>query len=518
MSSTYDFAEPGFILIDRVNEMNNNWWCENIRATNPCVTADTWVHTGEGPRQVGELIGKQFNARVDGVDHASAPEGFFRTAVKPLVSLTTTEGFALRLTTDHLVRRISTLTRWRLATEWCAAGDLKTGDKVLLQDHRKGAAWAGLHSVNEGYLMGLLVGDGSITEAGAELSVWARPAVGNSDVGMGGPNSVMAAALDAARRCNHHSEFAGWHEVGRRGEFRLGAVRHHRAGGRTGTASRPSDRDAGDRARLERVLPRLPARIVRCRRQRPGYAGQGCFDPPRTFGHARCSRACSACCCGSASRRLSTATGRSPGLVVTGENVARFAELIGFTDTVKRARLAGLLGNYKRTLNRERFVATVEAIRTDGFEDVYDVQIPGINEFDANGLHAHNCGEQPLPPYGSCLLGSVNLTRFVKNAFTDFAEFDWNEYREVVKVFTRMLDNVVEINGLPLPAAARRDPAQASSWHGLSRARQHHHLPRHEVRRPKSPSSSPRTFRARWQSPAGKLRSIWPRKRVPRPS
>src|SRR5690606_20109351 len=41
MSSTYDFAEPGFILIDRVNEMNNNWFCEKIRATNPCVTGDT---------------------------------------------------------------------------------------------------------------------------------------------------------------------------------------------------------------------------------------------------------------------------------------------------------------------------------------------------------------------------------------------------------------------------------------------------------------------------------------------
>jgi ribonucleoside-diphosphate reductase alpha chain len=61
------------------------------------------------------------------------------------------------------------------------------------------------------------------------------------------------------------------------------------------------------------------------------------------------------------------------------------------------------------------------------------------------------CGEQPLPPYGACLLGSVNLTTFVRDPFTDQARFDWEEYKEVVRVFTRMLDNVVEVNGLPLP-------------------------------------------------------------------
>jgi len=91
----------------------------------------------------------------------------------------------------------------------------------------------------------------------------------------------------------------------------------------------------------------------------------------------------------------------------------------------------------------------------------YDFAEPGfilidkVNEMNNNwfveNIRATNpCGEQPLPPYGSCLLGSVNLTRFVRNAFTDSARFDWEEFRKVVAIFTRMLDNVVEINGLPL--------------------------------------------------------------------
>ncbi len=61
------------------------------------------------------------------------------------------------------------------------------------------------------------------------------------------------------------------------------------------------------------------------------------------------------------------------------------------------------------------------------------------------------CGEQPLPPYGACLLGSVNLTRFVRDPFTPKASLDYARIAEVVTIAVRLLDNVIDLSRYPLP-------------------------------------------------------------------
>ena len=212
--------------------------------------------------------------------------------------------------------------------------------------------------------MGLLVGDGTITEDRAELSVWARPAVGNSDIDVGGPHSVMAAALDAARCFNHRADFSGWHQGARPRRVPPRHGRHHRARARSGPAAGPPDRHArpSNAARASSIAASCaacstPMAACRARRLKGVSVRLAQLGPRLLEGAQRMLLRL-----GIASSMYRNRAQHE--LVITGENVARFAELVGFADTVKRARLARLLGGYKRTLNRERFVATVESVRS----------------------------------------------------------------------------------------------------------------------------------------------------------
>ena len=98
---------------------------------------------------------------------------------------------------------------------------------------------------------------------------------------------------------------------------------------------------------------------------------------------------------------------------------------------------------------------TVEKLSVIGTKKVYDIQIPGINAFDANGFYVKNCGELPLYPFSSCNLGSINVWMFCNhkptNGHKKDVRFDWDEFKRVIKITTKFLDNVIEVNKFPLP-------------------------------------------------------------------
>jgi ribonucleotide reductase alpha subunit len=104
-------------------------------------------------------------------------------------------------------------------------------------------------------------------------------------------------------------------------------------------------------------------------------------------------------------------------------------------------------------------------------EDVYCGTVTDTGTFfiaignDNEGVLVSNCGEIPLPPNGSCLLGSINLTKFVKNPFTDNCKFDNDTFSDVISNLTRMMDNVVEKSGLGL--ISQIDEINEKRRHGM---------------------------------------------------
>lgn len=373
---------------------------------NPCVTADTWVHTEFGPRQVQELIGIQHGTYVNGELFSTTSDGFFLTGMKPIVKLTTKEGYSLRLTDSHQVLRVTAQTQKKQYSEWVEVKDLKAGDRILIHNHRGLQPWSGCGSVEEGWLLGSLVGDGSFAQTQyhpqAILRFWGDSQSEMLEYAVATLQKTVAHGTNLA---GHYHKLHNLSQVASSGLATLAEKYGLKRGCKEITpqieqasyafyqgflrglfdadGSVQGNQQKGISVRLFQsnlTLLKAAQRML----LRLGIAAK-IYEERRTEGNRFLPN----------SERQPTEyfSKAQHELVIANDNLYYFEKVIGFLQPDKQKKLQVALNGYQRCLNRERFTAEVKFIESDGFEAVYDCTVPGPSRFDANGLVAHNCGE-----------------------------------------------------------------------------------------------------------------------------
>ncbi|HET7499531.1 MAG TPA: ribonucleotide reductase N-terminal alpha domain-containing protein [Kofleriaceae bacterium] len=445
-------GDPGLVFIDRVNDAQPTPDLGAIEATNPCVTGDTriWVES-RGLVPIADLVGT--TPRVATLD---GDRVVFRratlvapTGVRPICRLTAVEGLELRLTADHRV--------WTERGD-TPAGDLQRGDRVRLMvgdpprvvDRESGDA-------RMGELVGWLTGEGHFThQAGG------KPA---AVLAFHGRDRVQAAprVLDTARTL---------------------------LGDRSLDLSRSDALDLAS-LRSQRLFHALRERGVeaRCKREIPETIWRG--NDAMVAGYLRGLLSASGTVHGSSARGVSLA-GNELGilrgaqqlllrlgirsvlhehrrsettrilpdaagalhehrcvaqheLVITRASLRVFGDVVGFMVQGKADQLRALLEASAGGPSKEGGWVTVSEVVLEGEAEVFDLTEPTTSHFFAGGLLVHNCGEQPLLPFESCTLGSIDLGRFVVTG-----ELDWARLGATIHDAVRFLDDVIEANHYPL--------------------------------------------------------------------
>lgn len=382
---TKQFGEPGVIFVDSLEH-----------AFNPCVTADTLVATTEGLKMVKDLINVPFTALVNGKSFESS--GFWATGGKPVFEVKTKRGYSIKATQDHKV-----LIRQGKKDVWVKVGDLLPGDKFVLNNNQMAIEING-HEFDRGWLLGEIVGDGCYNPDAPSgyrplLRFWGSTAPEMAEIAVDRINSEFpktnARGLKPLVRKDgvttvqtvRLNELCDQYISPLKKDIDLGSLKKMTPSFIAGFLRGWFDADGsvqqyGEKGRTIRLTSSNAERL------RIGQIMLAALGIASTIHYVRQK----------AQKRMGYMCNEVHELIISRDNIDRFAKLIGFYEPQKAKRLEEMLETRKKSVYRDRFVSEVVSVEACGAEEVYDCTVDDAHCFSANGLIVHNCVEIGLNP------------------------------------------------------------------------------------------------------------------------
>src|SRR5438876_8759837 len=500
-------GEPGLFFIDENNRRQPTPNVADMEATNPCVTGDTLVSTGLGLIPIEEIADRYPNGGISLVTDRRVPAevvtesngmllasrdeaergtrlgpmvAAWRTGVKPVWKVATKSGFELSATADHKV----------LTTAgWVSIEELVPGvHKLLIQsgegrcpEHRElpfkpSNVYIGENgkttvlnlptewSRELGLVLGWLVGDGwlrsgdkncrvGFTFAKSDAPVFAtlRPILNR----WYGRNIRGVKMANGVYHLSYHSRFfvdffeklgvrpvdSAEKEVPRflftapraavvgflQGLFTAdGTIRDHRNCNSSGIALTSKSRKLLQGVQLLLLNLGIRSRVLNRSRA------------PRMALFTYVTKA--------GERRSYGSDGVLYELFIFGESRHRFECEVGFLDE-KQAELSHV--RYPR-FYQTKFEDPLKTKEQVGDREVFDLTEAASHSMVCNGIVVRQCGEQPLLPYESCNLGSIDLARHMKRSAAGRWDVDWKRLEGTIRATVRMLDDVIDMNAYPV--------------------------------------------------------------------